>query len=382
MTRFEKIGFLSDAIGVALGLADMRIAQGRLHEAMRIYERGLDLATGHGPLALRGAADMHVGVSEILRARNDLTGAAQHLQSAEDLGEGNGLPQNPYRIRVAAALLRQAAGDLDASIELLRDAERRYVTDFSPPVRPVSAVLARLRIAQGKLAEAWMWARDAGLAADDDLTYVREFEHVTLARLIAAQATRDRSAASHAGVLEFLGRLLTAAEGGGRVGSIIDILAIQALTQHAAGDRPSALAALARSIRLAEPEGYVRIFADEGPPMAAMLKLLAREPDAPGGIGRLLAAVATADGPMPTDQPLIEPLSERELDVLRLLSSDLDGPDIARELTVSLATVRTHTHNIYAKLGVNSRRAAVRRAAELGLLARTTERTPESPPSA
>jgi LuxR family maltose regulon positive regulatory protein len=176
--------------------------------------------------------------------------------------------------------------------------------------------------------------------------------------------------------------MLTAADGGRRTGSVIDILAVQALTYHAAGDRPAALAALGRSVRLAEPEGYVRIFADEGPPMPDLLKLLARQPDAPGGIGRILAAVAAADGTTPTDQSLIEPLSERELDVLRLLNGDLDGPDIARELTVSLATVRTHTQNIYAKLGVNSRRAAVRRAAELGLLSRTTARSPERPPSA
>jgi LuxR family maltose regulon positive regulatory protein len=110
--------------------------------------------------------------------------------------------------------------------------------------------------------------------------------------------------------------------------------------------------------------------------MASLLKLAARQPGAPSGAGRLLAAIVTADGPTPADQPLIEPLSERELEVLRLLQSDLDGPDIASELTVSLATVRTHTRNIYAKLGVNSRRAAVRRAAELGLLSHTTDRRP------
>ena len=127
---------------------------------------------------------------------------------------------------------------------------------------------------------------------------------------------------------------------------------------------------------LAEPEGYVRVFIDEGPPMAALLKLAAKERNAPSYVRRLLAAVVTVEGRAPVEQPLIEPLSERELEVLRLLGSDLDGPDIARELAVSLATVRTHTRSIYAKLGVNSRRAAVRRAAELGLLSRTRDRRP------
>jgi LuxR family maltose regulon positive regulatory protein len=112
--------------------------------------------------------------------------------------------------------------------------------------------------------------------------------------------------------------------------------------------------------------------------MVALLKLAAKERNAPSYVRRLLAAATTAEGGTPVGQPLIEPLSERELEVLRLLESDLDGPAMARQLTVSLATVRTHTSNIYAKLGVNNRRAAVRRAAELGLLARSRERRPSA----
>ena len=376
MPRFEKAGYLSDVVGLSIALADMRIAQGRLHEALRTYERGLELATRQGAVALRGAADMHVGISGILLERNDLAGAARHLQQARDLGEENGLPQNPYRSRVAAARLRQAEGDVDGAIELLRDADRRYLTDFSPPVRPVSAVLARLLIVNGRLPEAWTWARTHGLAAHDELTYVREFEHATLARLMLAQAIRDDAGGPLDDVVGFLDRLLAAAEAGRRTGSVIDILIAQALALHAAGDRAAALSVVTRAIGLAEPEGYVRVFADEGPPMAALLKLAARQPGAPSGAGRLLAAMVTAEGPTPADQPLIEPLSERELEVLRLLQGDLDGPDIAAELTVSLATVRTHTRNIYAKLGVNSRRAAVRRAAELGLLSHAADSRP------
>ena len=134
-------------------------------------------------------------------------------------------------------------------------------------------------------------------------------------------------------------------------------------------------AALARAIELAEPEGYVRLFIDEGPSMVALLKLAAKDRNAPGYVRQLLAASTVAgQGKASPHQPLIEPLSERELEVLRLLQSDLDGPDIARELTVSLPTVRTHTSNIYSKLGVTNRRAAVRRAGELGLLSPTTDR--------
>ena len=157
---------------------------------------------------------------------------------------------------------------------------------------------------------------------------------------------------------------------------MIEILVVQALARRARNDVPGALASLERAVALAEPEGYVRVFADEGPAMAGLLRLATQQRDASGYLRRLLAATVTPAARAPADQPLIEPLSERELDVLRLLESDLDGPDIARELTVSLATVRTHTRNIYAKLGVNNRRAAVRRAAELGLLSRARDGRP------
>ena len=170
-------------------------------------------------------------------------------------------------------------------------------------------------------------------------------------------------------------RLLTAAEAGGRNGSALDILIVQALARHAADDPDGATAALARAIEIAEPEGYVRLFIDEGPSMVALLKLVAKDRNAPGYVRQLLAASTVArPGEGVVAQPLIEPLSERELEVLRLLQSDLDGPSIARELTVSLPTVRTHTSNIYSKLGVTNRRAAVRRAGELGLLSPTSDR--------
>ncbi len=135
-----------------------------------------------------------------------------------------------------------------------------------------------------------------------------------------------------------------------------------------------ALACLERGVTLAEPEGYVRVFIDEGPAMASLLKAAAEQGTAGNYVRRLLAAVSETAHGSPVEQALIEPLSERELDVLRLLGTELDGPDIAGELMVSLNTVRTHTKHIYAKLGVTSRRAAVRRAQELDLVSRIRNR--------
>jgi LuxR family maltose regulon positive regulatory protein len=321
---------------------------------------------------------MHTGMSELFRERNDLETAAKHLLMSRELGEESGLSQNPYRSRVTAARIRQAQGDPDGALELLEEAERLYASDFSPDVRPVAAVKARVWIAQGNLSAAWGWAQERRVAAADELSYLHEFEHATLARLLLAHGMRDRADDGVGAAIELTERLLAAAEDGGRSGSAIDILVVQALARHARGDVAGALSSLARALALAEPEGYVRVFIDEGPPMAALLKLAAKPRNASGYVRRLQAAVVTVEGRATVEQPLIEPLSERELEVLRLLESELDGPAIARELTVSLATVRTHTMSIYAKLGVNSRRAAVRRAAELGLLSRTRDRQPKA----
>ena len=142
---------------------------------------------------------------------------------------------------------------------------------------------------------------------------------------------------------------------------------LRALAQQARGDIPAALASLEQALVLAEPEGYVRTFLDEGAPMATLLSAAVQQGMARDHARHLLASVNGTDGRTPAPQGLVEPLSGRELGVLRLLRTDLSGPDIARELMVSLNTIRTHTKNIYTKLGVNNRRAAVRRADELDL---------------
>ena len=374
MANLEKAGHLSDVVGCSIGVADVWLAKGRLHEALRTYERGLQLVTVQGGSALRGAADMHVGMGDLFRERNDLDAASRHLKLSRELGDENGLPQNPYRSRVAAARIRQAEGDLDGALGLLDEAERLYVGDYSPDVRPVAAVKARLWIAQGRLSDAWGWARDCGVTAADELSYVHEFEHATLARLLLAQGARDRSDDRIAAAIELTDRLLAAATAGGRDGSAIDILVVQAIARRARGDQDGALGSLERALALAEPEGYVRIFVDEGAAMATLLEAAARRTIAPAHVRRLLSAYDAAEARTPPRQALVEPLSERELDVLRLLATDLDGPDIAAELVVSLNTMRSHTRSIYAKLGVNSRREAVRRAAELDLLSRARNR--------
>jgi LuxR family maltose regulon positive regulatory protein len=188
--------------------------------------------------------------------------------------------------------------------------------------------------------------------------------------VLLAQYRRDRTNPSILrNAVALLERLLHASEQGRRTGHVIEILVLQALASQAHGDIPAALAALERALELAAPEGYVRIFLDEGPSMAALLRAATGQGIARNYARQLLTRPSDwHDRTTPATQDLIEPLSERELEVIRLLATELDGPDIARKLVVSLNTMRTHTKNIYSKLGVNNRREAVRRAQELELL--------------
>ncbi|WP_261303182.1 LuxR C-terminal-related transcriptional regulator [Paenibacillus andongensis] len=368
MASVQLSGNISDAIGGAIALADIRITQGRLREAIRTYERGLQLAREQGEPELRGTADIYVGMSELYCEHDDLLAAMQHLLRSKELSERTGFPQNRYRWHVAMARIREAQGDLDCALDLLHEAEHLYLGGFFPNVRPVAALKTRVWLAQGRLGEALDWTREQGLSARDDLCYLREFEHITLARVLLAKYKNDRADRSMLEAKGLLERLLQAAEEGERTGSVIEILVVQALAHHMQGDILAALVPLKRVLTLAEPEGYVRIFVDEGQPMAALLKAAVKQGIAPNYVRHLLTAFGKAEGSRtPAKQVVSEPLSEREREVLRLLRTDLSGPDIARELNVSLNTLRTHTKNIYDKLEVNNRRTAVRRAEELDL---------------
>lgn len=357
--EFELGGFLADILGCSLGLADIRVAQGRLSEAERTLDTGLELAAAHGPL--RGTADMHVGLAELHLERNELDAAAEHLQASVELGEWLALGQHAHRWRVVEARLRSLHGDHEGALALLREAEQLYDTDYSPRTRPVAATIARVRLAAGDLAGAERWAADAGLSADSEPTYLREYEHLTFARVLLAGGRVPDA-------VPLLQRLLGAAGEAGRTGSAIEAGTLLALAlAHRAGGGVAALAALDDALTRAAPERFVRVFLDEGAPMTALLASAARQG---GATGPAAAALLAAGRTRPVGTPkrgLVDALSARELDVLRLLRSDLTGPEIAAELVVSLNTVRTHTKHIFTKLGVSNRRAAVRRADELGL---------------
>jgi LuxR family maltose regulon positive regulatory protein len=243
---------------------------------------------------------------------------------------------------------------------------------------PVPALRARLLLAQGDLGAALRWTQEHGLGSDDEVTYAREAEYLVLARVLLAQDQPDQAAA-------LLDRLRALAAAQGRIGSVIEIQALRVVALAAAGDQGGAVAALAETLTLAYPQEHVRVFVDEGAPMRVLLGQLVaaqrRDRTTAGGIplgylGRLLRAfeqAATPGGSATRRRGvgipgLVEALSERELEVLRLLAAGKPNRDIADELYVTVDTVKKHASHIYQKLGAANRTEATAHARELGLL--------------
>ncbi len=227
MRRFEAEGWVADLLGCAITLADLQIAQGRLRDAERTFRDGLALAARQPGGPLRGTPDMHVGLSQVHRERGDLEAAREELRTSHELGDHLGMPKHPHRWRIAEARILEAEGDLAGALALLDEAERVYDLDFSPDVQPVAAMRARIWVKQGRPEDAIAWAADRGLSATDELDYLREYEHITLAGALLARG--DDSAAP------FLERLLAAAEAGGRLGSVREIRVLLAPAQQRHG---------------------------------------------------------------------------------------------------------------------------------------------------
>ena len=383
----RRIGDITQVLTGTFFLADIRTAQGRLREAERIYEQALKLVAEQGEPMPPSTADLYVGLSELRREQGDLEAASRYLLTSKEL-EGHGwVPENRYRWYVAMARIKESQGDLGGALELLDEAERLYIISPDPYVRPIAALKARVWLRQGSLAEALAWARELGLSSGDDLSYLREFEHLTLARVLIARYKRDRVDGAIHEARYLLERLLNTAEEGGRTGSAVEALVLQALAHQAQGDVPTAVKLLARALALAEPEGYVCIFVDEGSSVRELLRRAAGQAKTPHmkRYGRrLLSALDEQEDVQPlgsaqdesspsamnsvTTEHLLEPLSERELEVLRLIAQGLSNHEISKRLFRALSTIKGHNRIIFDKLQVKSRTEAVARARELDLL--------------
>ncbi|MAS33724.1 MAG: helix-turn-helix transcriptional regulator [Anaerolineaceae bacterium] len=368
MTSFERAGNILFAITGTYVLADMQLAAGCLREALHTYERSLELAAAQGQPPVRGTADLYLGLGELHYEQGSDTTAAEYLQRSEELSEVAAFPRWQYRWCQVQARVRQAQGDVHGALKMLDEAERLYMRGPIPDLRPIAALKAQLWIVMGRLDAALDWTQAGGLSPEGDLSYLREFEYLTLARLLTAQYKNGDNTIDAA--LLLLNRLLKAAQAGRRNGSVIDILVQQALAFEAQDNIPQALDHLEQVLTLAEPEGYARLFVDEGPPMARLLTEAAARGIRPGYVRKLLdpSGTNTSSKATPTPQPLIEPLSDREVEILQLVADGLSNREISQQLFLALSTVKGHNRNIFDKLQVKRRTEAVARAREIGLI--------------
>jgi LuxR family transcriptional regulator, maltose regulon positive regulatory protein len=362
-------------------LAQAQRAQGRLGAALRSCQQGLALAAPVGGAALPVAGMAHIGQAELLRERGELDAALEHATQSVTLCRQLAYGQWLATSLANLAWVRQARGDqagavaaIDQAVQAVPDPE--VIVDL---FLPVAVLRARLLLAHGQLGQAARWTRQRGLGAADEPSYVREREQLVLARVLLAQQHPDQA-------LGLLGRLGDLAAAQQRAGSVLEVRALQALALQAVGDQQGALVTLAEALALGWQEGYLRVFVDEGAPMAGLLRRLAvaaakgqavaATPPPELYLERLLGAFEKAGLPvLPRPRPggaavagLVVPLSGRELQVLGLLAAGSSNQAIAQELVVTLATVKSHVSRIFGKLGVANRTQAVIRARQLGLL--------------
>ena len=234
LSSFARTGHIPGAVSGAYGLADICTTQGRLRDAAAVFRQALELVDEIGAPVFPGVAELHVGLGEVHLEWGELDAAVAHMQRGQALGAEAVLPGDTTRLYTVMARIEYARGAADAVHTLLDQADRAFIQTPAPFVRPVAAWKARYWLREGSLAQAQGWAQRRGITVDDELHYLTEFEHVTLARLLLAQGRAEAHRLDEA--LDLLGRLLVAAETGGRTGSAIEILMLQALAHQAQGD--------------------------------------------------------------------------------------------------------------------------------------------------
>ena len=371
---------------IALGnLVRIQQIQGRLRQAADTCHRALGLAIEEGVGGTAAAGVAHAGLGRLHFEWNELDRAVHRLQEAADLGKQAGIMELVVASSTTLARVHLVQGDVTAALDLVRAMEQwvQHYDVTATTAAEVMACRAQVLVVDGKAGLAVRLMQEAGLCATDEDAPLRHAQYVSLARTLLAQSIGGQADRLDE-VNLLLARLLRAAEAQGRMGHVVELLALQTSALQVQGDTIQALSVLERAVSLAEPEGYVRTLLDGGAPVGDLLHSVATRGTARHYVRTLLlafegevrkAAGAHGERPETRDEsrwaasfPLVEPLSERELEVLRLVVAGLSNREIAEELVITVGTVKWHIHNIYGKLSVHSRTRAIAQARELGLV--------------
>jgi LuxR family maltose regulon positive regulatory protein len=377
----------------AVGEACAHRMAGALDTANATYEQGIEWCTAHAhPFLLEGS--LYTGLADVLRERHELEAALDRatygIRRSTELGAAQAERWIEWHVcnMLVLARIRQAQGELAGALASVHEAQDMLKSlGASAFVAILAAFEAQIHLAQGDVAAAVRWLRSVEAHAAPPrfgLTpqfFVYATEHLEIApvQVLIAQGRATGDPASLRLALARLDELRVKAERSDLAWLHSKTLALQALAYQALGEMAPALAALDQALTLAQAERYIHLFVDEGPPMADLLRRLRTHGTAPEHLAAVLAALDTrppedalpAPGRRagePLTHPLTEALTERELDVLRLMAAGQSNPEIAHALCVEVNTVKTHVKSLFGKLGVHSRMHAARRAQELGLL--------------
>jgi LuxR family maltose regulon positive regulatory protein len=338
--------------------------QGQLHQSCRFAQEALQMSTQPSGQMLPSTSWALKGLGLIHYEWNDLEAAEEYTQLAVDLGPKWGEPIELTHMLLLLSQIKLAKRDLAGAKDAFEKGEEVIQSHSVSPglVNWVKAQQARYWLKLGDTEAAVQWVQDSGLSTEDEISSFRMSQYRNRARVYLATGKYEKA-------LRLLIRLQEHVEAAGRTRSLIQTLVLRALAHQALNDTPQALGALKRALDLTQSEGYIRMFVDEGEPMARLLRLALSEGVNPNYISRLLAGFPEPTEPSATgDYALVEPLSERELEVLRLIAAGLSNQEIAQELVIAVSTVKSHINHIYGKLGVKSRTQAIAKAQSLRLL--------------
>ena len=363
-------------IMVTVVLAELRIEQGSLQQAFSIYEKSLQAAAMEEAESCQiPIASFYLGLGKLKLLRGDLKGAEVLLQRSKEQGEKAALPNWRYNWYLLQAGIKGSQGNLDQALDFLNEAEKYYFRSPIPDIQPLDALKTRVLIRQGKIIKATDWMKEHELTMEDELGYLREFEYITLVRVLISEFRHSHNNKSLLEAKQLIERLLIEAQKGNRMGSVIEILILQALAHEANDDMELAIESLKEAILLAEPEEHFQIFVDEGLQMYRLLTESVIYKIMPDYVSKLLTAIEEKKGVNESReasskfaQGLIEPLSERELEILQLITQGLSNHEICERLFLALSTVKGYNQNLYGKLQVKSRTEAIARAREWKLL--------------
>ncbi len=349
--------------------------RGKLELATSLCQQGLELATQRRWLATYAGVLVQVALADVLREKNQLEAAAQHLTQSIERAIEN---QQPGLMMgyITLARVRLSQGDLKAAWAAILGAERCQIWLW-PTILAVETCKVRLHLAEGNLDAAIAWAENSNLSVEGELHYSRteqyptgsELDYLTYARVLLAYGQHKSSSSHFRDALRLLKRLHEFAQIGGRTIRVMETLLLQALVLQAQGDRKESLNYLNQALNIPRQGNYIRLFLDEGKPMTELLQHAVSKNIHTSQVQLLLAVSGSVEENKSTSvSALIEPLTERELEVLNYLATGMPNQAISERLFVSLAAVKWHARNIYGKLEVNNRTQAVAKARELGLL--------------